>query len=205
MPCQKAWCAECYKVPKWSRFPIRLPKDEDGSVIVNDEDKTRFLGGRVGDYVVCPFQCDLCHFWNLQGCSPMYGSGVLTETESMDLIHRASKDALWSRETSTVSGNLTKINRVLQISHELGLDKPPVPMLGPWPVKDSFGMGVVIVLLKHYLDPVVTESTVQYNTVRKMRSAFVIVYFASVDNQGSSIVGGRDGKKFVYMEAPIYS
>jgi hypothetical protein len=87
----------------------------------------------------------------------MYGSGVLNDTETMDLIRRASIDALWSREPSTVSGNLTKNNRVLQISHELDLDKPPVSILGPWPVKYSFGMGVDIALLKHYLDPGVTE------------------------------------------------
>jgi hypothetical protein len=157
MPCQKAWCAECYKVPKGSRFPIRLPKDEDGNVLVNDEDKTRFLGARVGDHVICPFQRDLCHFRNLQGRSPIYGSDVLNDTETMDLLRRYSIDAFWSREPSTISGNLTKINRVLQISHELGLDKPPVPMLGPWPVKDSFGMGVAIVPLKHSLDRGVTE------------------------------------------------
>jgi hypothetical protein len=38
-----------------------------------------------------------------------------------------------------------------------------------------------------------------------MKSAFVNVYYGSVENQGSAIVGGRDGKKFVSMEAPIYS
>jgi hypothetical protein len=37
-----------------------------------------------------------------------------------------------------------------------------------------------------------------------MKSAFVNVYFASVENQGIAIVGGRDGKKVVSMEAPIY-
>jgi hypothetical protein len=73
-------CAECYKVPKGSRFHIRLPKDEDGIVLVNDEDKTRFLGARVGDHVVFPFQCDLCHLRNLQGLSPIYGLGVLNDT-----------------------------------------------------------------------------------------------------------------------------
>jgi hypothetical protein len=55
----------------------------------------------------------------------------------------------------------------MQISHELGLDKPPVPMLGPWQVEEKFGMGAFIVLLKHSLDPGVIETTVQYNTVRK--------------------------------------
>jgi hypothetical protein len=67
MPCQKAWCASCYKVPEGSRFPIRLPKDEDRNVLVNQEDKTRVLRARVGDHVLCPFQCELCHFKNLQG------------------------------------------------------------------------------------------------------------------------------------------
>jgi hypothetical protein len=78
-------------------------------------------------------------------------------------------------------------------------------MLGPWPVEDKFGMGAAIVLLKRSLDPRVTETTVQYNTVRKMRSAFVNIYHASVENQGSAIVGERDGKRFVSMDAPIYS
>jgi hypothetical protein len=73
---------------------------------------------------------------------------------------------------------VSKINRVLQIYHELGLEKPPVPMLGPWPVEDKFGMGAAIVLLKHSLDPGVTETTVHYNTVRKMKSAFVNLYHA---------------------------
>jgi hypothetical protein len=66
-------------------------------------------------------------------------------------------------------------------------------------------MGAAIVLLKHSLDPGVTETTVQYNTVRKMKSAFVNLYHASVENLGSAIVGGRDGKRFVSMDAPIYS
>jgi hypothetical protein len=46
---------------------------------------------------------------------------------------------------------------------------------------------------------------VQYITVRKIKSAFVNVHFASVENQGSAIFGGRYGKKFVSMDAPIYS
>jgi hypothetical protein len=92
---------------------------------------------------------------------------------------------------------LSKVNPVLQISHELGLDKQP------WPVEDKFGMGAAIVLLKHSLDPGVTETTVQYNIVLKMKSAFVNLYHASVENQGSAIVGGRDGKQFVSMDAPI--
>jgi hypothetical protein len=166
-------------------------------VLVNEEDKPRFLGARVGDHVVCPFQCELCHFINMEGRSPMKGTGVSDDAETIALIRRANLDAFWSREPTTIGHNLSKINLVLQIFHELGLDNPPVPMLGTWPVEDNFGMGAAIVLLKHSLDPGVTETTVQYN--------FLIFYHALVENQGSAIVGGRDGKRFVSMDAPIYS
>jgi hypothetical protein len=174
-------------------------------VLVNEEDNTRFFRARVGDHILCPFQCELCHFRNMQGRSPMKVTGVLNDAETIDLIRRANLDAFWSREPTYIGHNLSKINRVLQISHDLGLDKPPVPMLVPWPVEDEFGMGAVIVFLKHSLDPGVTETTVQYNTLQKMKSVFVNLYHASVENQGSAIVGGRYGKRFVSLDAPIYS
>jgi hypothetical protein len=138
-------------------------------VLVNEEDKTRFLGARVGDHVFCPVQCELCHFRNLQGCSPMNGAGVLDDTETTDLIRRASLDAFWSREPATIGHNLAKINRVLQILTSWGWKSPPVPMMGPWPAED-FGMGATLILLKHSLDPGVTETMVQYNIVRKKRN-----------------------------------
>jgi hypothetical protein len=66
-------------------------------VLVNEEDKTRFLRARVGDHVLCPFQCELCHFKNMQGRSSMKGTGVLNDAETIDLIRRANLDAFWSR------------------------------------------------------------------------------------------------------------
>jgi hypothetical protein len=103
-------------------------------VLVNEEDKTRFLRAIVGDDVLCPFQCELCHFRNMQRRSPMKGTGVLNDAETIDLIRRANLDAFWSREPTTIGHNFSKVNRVLQIYPELSLDKPPVPRLGPWPV-----------------------------------------------------------------------
>jgi hypothetical protein len=106
-----------------------------------------------------------CAILEICKVGPMKGTGVLHDAETIDLIRRPNLDAFWSREPTTIGHNLSKVNRVLQISHELGLDKPPVPRLGPWPVEDKFGVGAAIVLLKHSLDPGVTETTVQYNTV----------------------------------------
>jgi hypothetical protein len=49
-------------------------------------------------------------------------------------------------------------------------------------------------MVKHSMDTGVTESTVQFETVRKMKSAFVNIYQASVDNASTAVIGGNDGK-----------
>jgi hypothetical protein len=86
-----------------------------------------------------------------------------------------------------------------------GMQDAPVPLLGPWPMEDKFGMGVALILLNHSLDPGVTEMTVQYNNVRNMKSALVNLYHVSVENKGHDTVGGRDVKILVSMDATIYS
>jgi hypothetical protein len=73
-PCQKAWCGDCYTRLKGGRFPVRLPKDEEGNLLVNEEDKLYLAVAGPGDHLFCPFQCDLCHFRNLQVRSPQVGS-----------------------------------------------------------------------------------------------------------------------------------
>jgi hypothetical protein len=81
---------------------------------------------------------------------------------------------------------------------------PPIPKLGPWDMKDEFGAGVAVIMIKHSLDPGVVEDVVQYETVWKMKSAFVNIYHALVDNKGTVIIGGRDGDKLLVLGAPCY-
>jgi hypothetical protein len=59
-------------------------------------------------------------------------------------------------------------------------------------------------MVKHSLDPGVMEDMVQYETVRKIKSAFVNMYHASVENKGLSIIGGKDGKTLLVLGAPVY-
>jgi hypothetical protein len=65
-PCQKAWCGVCYTPLNGYRFPLRLPKDEEGNLLVNEEDKLRFDVDRLGDHLFSPFKCELCHSRNIQ-------------------------------------------------------------------------------------------------------------------------------------------
>jgi hypothetical protein len=120
-PCQNAWCGNCYTPLEGDRFPVRLPKDEEGNLLVSEEDKYRFGEARSGDHLFCPFQCKLCHLRNIQGRSPMVGTGLLGDTELMKCLRRVNFDAFWSHEPSTLKQNLGKVNWALQIAHELGL------------------------------------------------------------------------------------
>jgi hypothetical protein len=182
---------ECFQPLKGGRFPVRFPKDEEGNLLVNEKSRNIFGVARPGDHPFCPFQCELCHFQNLQGRSSMEGAGKLGDMEILKCLRRVNLDAFWSREPSTISHYLGKVSRALQIAHELGMRDPPsIPKLGPWELKDEFGAGEAIIVVTHSLDSGVTEDAVQYETVRKMKFAFVNMYHVSVENKGVVIIGG---------------
>jgi hypothetical protein len=101
--CSGVWCGACYLSDEEDGFPIRVPINDDGeAVLVNVKDEGRFTHARNGDYLVTRFQCGKCHFRNIQGRDPAIGdrSDELFEK----CIRRASLDAFWSREESTVKG-----------------------------------------------------------------------------------------------------
>jgi hypothetical protein len=79
-PYHKAWCASCFKPLEGDIFPTMLTNDEDGNVLVNEEDVEWFCVATPGVHLFCPFQCELCHFRNIQGRSPMYGTVVLDDS-----------------------------------------------------------------------------------------------------------------------------
>jgi hypothetical protein len=85
-PCQQLWCGERFQPPNGDGPPVRLPKDEEGNILVNEEDRNRFGVARPGDHLFCPFQCELCHFHNLQGRSPMEGAGKLGDKELLKCL-----------------------------------------------------------------------------------------------------------------------
>jgi hypothetical protein len=47
---------------------------------------------------------------------------------------------------------------------------------GPWKLVDEFGAATATIMVKQCLDPGVTETTVQFETARKMKSAFVNLF-----------------------------
>jgi hypothetical protein len=174
--------------------------DEEGFSRVVGRDQDRFLTGRNGDHLMCTFQCDLCHFRNVQGRDP-----DLTCTKDalfLRCIRRANLDAFWARESSTVIGNARELGRMENNADLIGIDADRFfPYSGPFPVEDHQGIRVACTVLIRSLDPGKNELNVQFGTARKVRSVFSNLWHASVEG-GKNAVIQRDTTKLFESSCP---
>ena len=110
--CKGAFHGHCFQQGETDRFPVISLRDLDNSLVDDstmvDEDPLRFKEARDGDHLMAPFQCDLCHFVNIQGRLPEPSD----EQDKLLLltIRRVVLDSLWARERSTVTKNRDEIN-----------------------------------------------------------------------------------------------
>ena len=117
-------------------------------------------------------------------------------------IRRVNLDIMWSREESTVANTLRQFRKGRELSNELGL--PPVCVnLGPWPLKDNQGMQVAIEILRASQRKGRNDSTyVQFDSVRKLRAAYVNIYQTSPMAIGRNLfMKGPRGQSFTLATA----
>lgn len=150
--------------------------DEEGFPLP-EVDEDMFWTAREGDTNMVPFQCDLCHFRNLQGRDPVLE--VPTDNFLMKMIRRANLDAFWSRTSNTVSGNYRNLRAYAEEERELGLST--FSSKGPFPLADTFGMGPATVCLKRSLRKGRNSDFVQYKTVKTLRSSYSNLWNASIN------------------------
>jgi hypothetical protein len=78
--CSSAWHGRCYVPWIEVRYPqgLRLKEEEDEKSALEEEEKEQedqeFRFACAGDRLICPFQCDLCHFRNVTGTDPNEGA-----------------------------------------------------------------------------------------------------------------------------------
>ena len=158
------------------------------------DDPERFKLAKGGDHLMCPFQCDGCNFQNLKKRAP-----GASDTDGVLLlcIRSAHLDALWAREPATVHSNRREGVRVLELSKQLGLENP-YPRRGPYPVKDSFGMGVAAMMLMRSLDTGKNARTIQYETMRKLRGHYSNFVHTTPDGVGASTTSSEGASSFVW-------
>jgi hypothetical protein len=86
-------------------FLVRKRIDDEGNEVTEPGGELlRFLTARKGDHLLTPFQCELCHFRNIQARDPDLHCCI--DRELLEYIRRALVDSRWARETKTVQNNL---------------------------------------------------------------------------------------------------
>jgi hypothetical protein len=192
MPCRSVWCGECYTPPTDITFYHYQAVDESGFAWGSDKDERRHHSARNGDQLLTPFQCDLCVFRMLLGRNPTPADAVLSAC-----IRQVNLDALWGREAATVEANTRAINQLLRQWSRLQLP-PHFPPLGPHPLTDTFGYAVAIGMIFKSRDKGRYAAHQQYETIRKLRSAFTNTYMSSLEGSSNyHTVGGEMAKHFL--------
>ena len=133
--------------------------------------------------------------------SPIAGDGQ--DSRVMLLIWRANLDSLWSREVSTVKGNLRNASKLEDIAGRLGL-MAVTPALGPYPIEDKFGMKLAIIMLDRSMDAGKNEEYVKFSTVCQLRSAYSNGYHASKEHIGGVSTLAKNSKKLYTTNCPSH-
>jgi hypothetical protein len=160
----------------------------DDDQMAEDDDPGRFKEGREGDHLLCTFQCDGCHFLNIQHRL----ADVERPADELLLmcIRRASLDAFWSRERSTVGQNRREGIRYASICETLGMSVDEAyPRRGPFGLEDGMGMKLACGMLMRSLNEGKNAKTIQFDTMRKLRSHMSNYSHACPDGVGATFVG----------------
>ena len=186
------------------QYPIHKLENEDDGLIDDEdieEEASRFLHARDGDHLMCPFQCDLCHFRNIQKRDP---GPDPRDAYAMMAIRRATLDSFWARESSTVLANQREQKHDIKASEAYGMscNRRSQPA-EPYRVEDDWGMYEAIALLHRSLDKGRNKPTVQFSTMRKLRAFFSNVFHTGNASTGMSSLAGAHGSQF-FTESPTY-
>ena len=179
--CRSAWCDGCYRKHPDDNFRVTIPLDEDGEPMKKGDDEFRFQYGRCGDHLITAFQCDRCHVRNMLWREPRE-----TDRFLMVCLRRAILDSLWSREPGTVSSTYSRARALENYGVDLGIGQVG-PHLTPYALADDFGMKVALTMVLKSLEAGRNAETVQYDTIRQLRTAYSNMYRASTYQLGTTI------------------
>jgi hypothetical protein len=189
--CLHAWCGPCYKAHTWDRFYINRPVDEAGfEWLAKLADADRYKCDRNGDHLMTPFQCDWCLFRVLTGRIP-------SPTNRQDeyllcILRRCNLDAFWAREVSTVASNRRNLELLVELwESQVGLS-PLLPRMGPYPGHDVFGVSVAVGMILRSAQVGRYKPHTQFETMCKLRSAFLNLFHASAQGTSTMATLGRD-------------
>jgi hypothetical protein len=145
--CGGIWCRSCYGFDEAAagggggggEKEDECITDASASSAGDNVSSLRRSTARNGDHLMTAFQCESCHFVNIQGRLPNDGS--TQDRLLLRNIQRASLDAFRARDDDEVAGTCRSLREYVECSVELGVMAttfvPP-----PSPVRDVHGMAV---------------------------------------------------------------
>ena len=165
-------------------------------------EEKNFREGINGAFLLFPFQCDLCWFRNLENRDPRRGS--FQDDRILDYIRRVNLDGIWSRSRSTIMSVRRSVNQLLATWQDLGVTSV-LPQLGPWPVSDNVGFRLALGQIKYsQKEGINCKAHLQYDTVRRLRTAFVHLHDTASDQPHQLLpLGFRTGKGEVFKASVV--
>ena len=129
------------------------------------------------------------------------------DTLLLGYLRRMNLDMMWHREPSTVKGIYYQLVKGAKHSIKLGLE-PLDLQRGPWPIKDNIGVQVALEILSASQEPGRhSKEYQQYETIRKLRSAFSNAFESGPQGttQNNLVFRGDKGKAYGLRTAPTES
>jgi hypothetical protein len=106
--CRNAWHGACFKQDKGDTFPVLQVRDLDDSLVdesaLEDDDPNRFKEAREGDYIMTPFQCPECHFFNIKQRVPVEGDVDKVKKEVLRFKVKLSLDCENKKKRASTGG-----------------------------------------------------------------------------------------------------
>ena len=165
-----------------------------------EEDKGRQFFVRNGDHLLIIFECELYHYRNLKGMHP---TGTKADKILLSMMRRENLDTFWSREPGIVSSTRRDSSKLAGIGMRLGLPNI-LPVMGPFPLEDRLGIELAAGMLIHFLDKVRYQSTLQFESARKIRSAYSNMWHSSKLTLTTSVMV-KDATKIYVNSCSSYS
>lgn len=204
--CSGFFHAKCYCQHEDDNFSVLGDDNADNSLMgVNEilsDDPKRFKEARDNDHMMLPFQCDMCHFVNIQYRLPVRGRQA--DDLLLMVIRRANLDSFWVRERSTIRSNFSEAKRSVKIKTMFMMEHRILLQLGPFPLKDIWGVGEAACFLWRTLDPGKNSKRVQFGTARKYRTFESTYAHASMGGLGATFIG-VDNSNYVVTNAATNS
>ena len=175
--------------------------DESAKFRRRKEADTKYLTARDGDWLFAPFQCENCWFFNI--CKTQPKSYRSEDTKLLKLIRRVNLDIFWSRESSTIKGNLSRVKETMRRwEHRGGFI--PLSDFKAWRSTDKMGMGIAITMLEKSLEPGRLSKYTQFDTCRQLRGTASNLYMSTAAaNEGRTTYKSTGGNVFHTQDDPM--